>query len=477
MVNATTAERLVNDFRAAVQEIEFLKESMDRRVLDIEDIGWIPLNGKSPDDTGLSLEALRDHISEKLRDAAAVNPLHVRGAQLRHSYVFGRGINFTDIEEKTQKIIDNPYNREKLFSVQAYETNNLALFTDGNLFVIRDEKTNIFTVVPISQIYADITDPDDPSKVRYFLRQWNDGKETRKRWYPIARYKKTIVGRGRRGAGLPETITVGNEKVPVAQNAVMYHHTTKRQAGWTYGVPDSLAAAVWSVAYTNYLTDNAQLVKALSQLAWAVTTSTKSGQSNAAIQVATQTGIGGTAVMGSGNQLSSVGVPSAQVDFNNGQPLAALVAASFGVPVIALLSSPGATGGSYGAAQTLDEPTLNGMKAIQDSWKLFYEEILADIGSPNGRASFPNITQDPTYRNQASLSLAYETGALHQDEYRDTVLEILDVQKKHQELPESPAAREERLAKSVAAQGNTGAVPGGTNQGVTNHDDDASRES
>lgn len=475
MANAPSMSQLVVDFQAVAQELEFMRESMDRRVLDIEDIGWTPLNGKSPDGTGLSLETLRDGLSEKLRDAAAINPLHVRGAQLRHSYVFGRGINFTDVTERTQAVIDNPYNREKLFSVQAYETNNLALFTDGNLFVIRDEGTNIFTVVPIEQIKADITDPDDASKVRFFLRQWHDGKKTQKRWYPIARYKKTIVGRGRRGTSLPATIKLGSEDIAVSQNAVMYHHTTKRQSGWTYGIPDSLAAAVWSVAYTNYLTDNSQLVKALSQLAWAVTTATKPGQTNAALQVASATGVGGTAVMGSGNQLSSVGVPSAQVDFNKGQPLAALVAASFGVPVIALLSSPGATGGSYGAAQTLDEPTLNGMKAIQDSWKLFYEEILADIGSPKGRASFPNITQDPTFRNQASLGLAYETGAIHQDEYRDTVLEILDVQKQHDDLPESPMDRQERIAKATASQGNTGAIPGGTNQGVTDHSTDDSR--
>ena len=468
MVKTPSLTTLVEEFEAAVQEIEFIKESLDRRTLALEDIGWTPLNGKSDDDTGLSLETLHD-ISPKLRDAAAINPLHVRGAQLRHSYVFGKGINFVDVPDKTKKIMDNPYNKEKLFSVQAYETNNLALFTDGNLFVIRNEKSNIFTVIPVTQIVADVTDPDDPSRIRYVLRQWHDGKETRKRWYPLARYKKSLVGRGRRGEGIKKSITLSNEEVPVAQEDVLYHQTTKRQTGWTYGVPDSLAAAVWSVAYTNYLTDSAQLVKALSQLAWAVTTATKPGQNNAAMQVATQTGVGGTAVMGSGNALSSVGVPSAQVDFNKGQPLAALVAASFGVPVIALLSSPGATGGSYGAAQTLDEPTLNGMKAIQDSWTLFYEEILTDIGADEGRASFPNISQDPTYRSQASLALAYESGAIHQEEYRDASLELLDVKKIKNELPVAPLTK---ATNPVPSQGNTGAVPGGTTQGDTNHDND-----
>ena len=160
-----------------------------------------------------------------------------------------------------------------------------------------------------------------------------------------------------------------------------------------------------------------------------------------------------------------------------------MVATSFGVPVIALLSSPGATGGSYGAATTLDEPTLKGMKAEQDTYKLFLQELLEDMGSPDAEVSFPNISQDPTYRELQSLAQAYATGAISQQEYRDATLQLLDVTKIDDTLPKPDAfnagvdkqAEAEATAQAsnpVPSQGNSGAVAGGNDQGDTNHDMD-----
>lgn len=456
-----------------IRDLEFrLEENLARKILDLEDIGWTKLGGQSTDGTGLTLEALHN-IVPNLRDMAAVNPWHVRGSQLRHAYVFGRGVNFEEVTEKTQGIVDDYYNKATLFSVQAHKTNNLALFTDGNLFVIRD-KANLTTVVPIEQIQAEVTDPDDASKVRYFLRVWNSvdgsGREiVKKKWYPLARYKRSQVGRGKRGA-IRKTIKFSGETVAVDQEAVVYHHTTNRQAGWTYGVPDSLAASIWTVAYAEYLRDNASLVKALSQIAWSITTASKKGNANAAVAMA-KPGVGGTTVMGEGNALSSVGVPSAQVDFNKGQPLIAAVAASFGVPVIALLSSPGATGGSYGAASTLDFPTLKVMRAEQDSWSTFYEEILVDMGSPKATATFPSIESDPAYREIASIALAFEAELLHQDEARQGVIDILDVPVLHKSPPKRRIVP--GSTSIVPAQGDSGAVPGGLSQGDTDHSADS----
>jgi hypothetical protein len=456
-----------------------LEESLAKKILALEDIGWDPIWGKKSEGRGLVLDDLHN-ITPHLRDMAAVNPLHIRGAQLRHAYVFGRGIEFSGLSARTQTAVDNLYNQAALFSVQAHETNNLEKFAAGNFFVIRDESTQVCTVVPVEEIRGEVTDPDDNSKVRYFLRRWDSVDASgrglvKERWYPVARYKKSVVGRGKRGKGIQKTIRTNGKPIPVDQAAVMYHETTKRQAGWTYGVPDSLGAAVWSVSYSEYLKDNSALVKALQQIAWAITSSTKSGANSAAAAVRTP-GVGGTASMGSGNTLSSVGVPSAQVNFNNGQPLAAMVATSLGVPVIALLSSPGATGGSYGAATTLDTPTIKGMKAVQDSWKLFYKEILADMGSPDAEVTFPNINQDEAYREVQSIGIAYADGRLFQDEAREATLQVLDVKKMHNDLPKpdefNAGSDPADDSNPEASQGNTGAVPGGVDQDETNHDND-----
>jgi len=468
----TPLEALTQAYERTQEQVARLEESLAKKVLDLEDIGWTKLTGRNDDGTGLTLDNLKE-LTENLRDMAAVNPLLKRGAQLRHAYVFGRGIAFTNTNSKTDAAIKNRYNKAVAFSTQARSTLNLAKYTDGNVFIIRDAN-NILTHIPLAQIASYITDPDDATRVRYFLREWSDGKDTKKRWYPVSRYKNTLVGRGRRGSGIPATITLPNtsETIPVAQDEVIYHETSNRQTGWTFGVPDSLAAAVWTVAYSSYLTDNASLVKALQQIAWTVQKATKKTGTEAAISMA-QPGIGGTAITPGGTVLSSAGVPSAQVNMNNGQPLAAMVATSLGVPVIALLSSPGATGGSYGAATTLDEPTLKGMTAIQDEWKDFYEELLIDMGSTDVEVTFPNISQDPVYRELQSLAQAYTSGGLHQDEYRDAVLNLLDVQQMHENMPKpdnfNAGADPNNPSDPTPSQGNTGAVPGGTNQNQGDH--------
>lgn len=447
--------------------MNMLRESLASRLIGLEDIGWTTLVGKgSEEDSGLTLDELHD-LSERLRDEAATNPLHVRGAQLRHAYVFGRGMYLTNLGDKVEAAVNNPYNLQALFSVQAYATNNLALFTDGNLFVLRDAD-NVLTIVPLSQITDVALDPNDNAKIRYLKREWTSGGKAKAIWYPLARFKNSRVGRGKRRSqtgGIQKSFTQNGKTVPVSQDTVIYHQATKRQSGWTFGVPDSLAAVVWSVAYKEYLADNATLVKALSQLAWKVTTATKAGGANAAAEVKLP-GTAGTAVLGQGNDVSAVSRGS-DVNFGNGQPLAAMVAASLGVPVIALLSSPGSTGGSYGAAQTLDEPTLKGMKSLQDEWLLLYQEILTDMGAVDPEVAFPNISQDETYREVQSLVTAREAGGLYQEELRDAVLDLLDVKKSKDGLPDVPAT------KVMSAQGKTGAVPGGQDNNKTNHDSDS----
>lgn len=470
MSNSNPVALIDQAFRDLEAKVEFMEESLSRKILDLEDIGWTRLTGQADDKSGLTLQELHK-LSANLRDQA-VTPLHKRGAQLRHAYVFGRGINFAgSIKPKTQSAIDDPYNQACMFSVQAHEANNLALFTDGNLFTTRDEATNELSTIPIDQITAVVTDPEDASKIRYLMREWNSTDASgnpvpKQMWYPLSRYKKALKAKRK---DIQKTVKVESKNVPVAQDKVIYHHSTQRQVGWTFGVPDSLAASVWSIAYSEYLHDNSLLTKALQQIAWSITSATKGGQSSAAVSVA-QPGVGGTAVMGSGNSLAGVGVPSAQVNFNNGQPLAAMVATSFGVPVIALLSSPGATGGSYGAATTLDGPTIKGMKAVQDAWTVFYRELLQDMGSKDAEVSFPNLEQDAVHREVTSIALAYEKELIHQDEARQGVLDLLDVPTLHEDAPEISIVS--GTTSQVPSQGNTGAVPGGMDGGITDHSAD-----
>ena len=443
-------------------KMAMLEESLADKVAALDSAGWRDL-GEMDSKDGLTLSDLHT-LSERLREMAAANPLHVRGAQLRFSYVFGEGLQFQNIKAAAKAVMGNPYNKESLFSVEAYETLNLASFADGNVVVIYDEKDKLFSVVPIKEITGVACDPNDDGKIRYIKRSHSDvaGKPSEE-WIPLSRWRKM-------NPALPSRVSNG-DNTPVSKTRVAYVKRSHRQSGWTWGVPDSMAAAVYAMAYSGYLQDNSKLVKALSMIAWSLTKTTKEGVSNAAAQVMVGSGVGGTAVNTTGNAVSSVGVPSAQVNMNNGQPLAAMVATTFGVPVIALLSSPGATGGSYGAATTLSDPTTKVMRSVQDGWRLFYEEILSDLGSKDAGVGFPNIEKDPAYRAAQSISTAYSFGFLHRDEARDGTLAVLQVPKLHNELPEIPVD-----SPTPASQGNTGPVSGGANQGETDHSGDGDNE-
>lgn len=464
----TVTETIQELARHIQQEIDSLRADNDRleeslvdRALALEDVGWKVISGYAHNDdgTGLKLENLHT-LSEKLREMAASNPWHVRGSQLRHSYVFGRGMSYADTKPRTEKVIETPHNMAVLSSVEAYEVMNLALFTDGAFVLVREQTTNQFTAVPIAQVKGVITNPDDAMDIRYIKRVWTANGEERQEWIPLSRYKNTTAIRK------SITETRGERSVPVAQNKVVYIKHTKRQSGWTWGVPDSLAAYIWTLAYSGYLQDNVKLVAALSKFAWSLTRNNKSSAEKAAAQIAAP-GVGGTASMGEGNSLASVGVPSAQVNMNNGQPLIAAVATSFGVPTIALLSSPGSTGGSYGAATTLDQPTLKGFEALQDSWKLFFEEILHDLGSPKARVEFPSIDSDPVHRQITSLVALVELGIIWPDEARDAALDLLDVEKMHNDMPPKPDVSGTLVSRQgVSADGVVGDT---SNNGETDH--------
>ena len=447
-------------------ELESLRESIADRALALEDIGWSRLAGSNANDEneGLSLDNLHNLIPQ-LRELAGTNPWHLRGAQLRHSYIFGRGMNYVDVKPRTQKVLDDLHNQSVLFSVDAYESMNLACFTDAAFIVLRNERTNKFTQIPLLQVHGVVTNPDDAMDIWYIKRCWNANGTDMERWIPVARYKR-------------ETPTIkksiraesGATPVPVSQDSVVYIKHTKRQTGWTWGVPDSMAAYVWTLAYAGYLQDNSKLVHALSKFAWTLTRSSSSGTDKVAAQIAAP-GVGGTSVTGDGNQLSSVGVPSAQVNMNNGQPLIAAVATSFGVPTIDLLSSPGATGGSYGAATSLGPGIMKGFESLQDSWTLFFYEILADLGSPKAEVSFPNMSSDDPYRQVTSLATMVELGVIWPDEAREAALNLLDVDKAHDTLPPKPEVQGTVVSKQgVTADGVVGATsnPGGD----TDHNND-----
>jgi hypothetical protein len=134
-----------------------------------------------------------------------------------------------------------------------------------------------------------------------------------------------------------------------------------------------------------------------------------------------------------------------------------MVASALEVSVVALLSDPGSSG-AYGTAQTLDVPTIKAMEARQAVWTQFYFRIMKFLGARTEalEINWPKIETEPSQRMMQALALAKEQGAIWDDEFRNAVIEVLDIAKLHDSVPSSMDAQSSGSA--VPSQGNSGAV-------------------
>ncbi len=480
------------------RQIEALRDtitSLSDELHSLKSLGWADLRGYSEgvNTPGPSLSSLHE-IFRPLHKMAVQHPLFISGASLRHGYIFGRGMDYVGIPDSKKKVKRILRENAKVFSSLGYPTANLDLFTSGQYFLVRRLRDDYFFPIPLVQIDGFVTDPDDSSEIWAVERTWNDGVNPSPRsvWIPVARYASDLAG-----ARVPQT----DSPTPMSYSTdyTVYIHQGNKLSGWPLAVPDSLGAYVYALAYDGYLQDSAKLIHSLSMFAWRMSTQNSQNVAKAAEIVKdakrNPENVAGFALDTNG-AITSVGVPSAQVNFNNGQPLAAQVAAALGVPVIALISSPGATGGSYGAAQTLDTPTIKRFSALQNNWAQFYDEILADLGAgDDAHVEFPQIDPDANYRQLTGVATAVQNGTLWPDEGRQGVLGATDVTALHSATAYNRAAFKANVLHQidsstgsstggstgssgdvVSGQGKTGQVPGGQQQGDTDHSLDGDRK-
>ena len=449
-------DKLSNEFEAIASENELLRESyasMAQAVLAFDDAGWNQISSTTGED-GFAMQELKD-ASKRIREMAEGNPLLKRGSALRTSYVFGKGVSFGILPTRFQRMIDNQKNQDVLFSSEAQTINERSHFTDGQFFVLGDVATKTFQRIPFTEISGVVTNPDDPEDIWYYRRTWTrktqelSGTSTTDEilnvWYPADTY---TPANGR------YISKIGVYSVNAKYR--MFASRVNRRAGRIWGTPDAMPAVPWAHAYNEFLKDGSRMLKALSMFAWQLKSKTKAGVTNAAAAIATPGAAGSTAVLGADMELSSM--PRAgSVDLTDGRPLGSMVASALEVSVVALLSDPG-TSGAYGTAQTLDVPTLKAMEARQAIWTNFYKRVLLFMGVRDPQINWAKIESEPSQRLMQALALARETNAIWDDEYRDAVIETLDIPKLHEGTPPIDGESPDSGGSAVPGQGNSGAV-------------------
>lgn len=379
----------------ATNNLEFADDQISEAWADVElaleDRGWWRLTSEAQ--YQFSREGL-GRGADVARVYAVVNPLIKRAIALRTSYVWGQGVSIVardaDVNEVVQDFLDDPGNKAVLHSGEAHERQERLCATDGNLFwaCFTSPLTGRVQVRSLlfDEILEVITNPEDRSEPWFYLRQWStvgllpsgtgsgatSVNQVRRTYYPALGYYP---------ASRPRTIN----GVPVAWDAPVLHAKVNDIEGWKFGIGDAFAALPWARMYSEFLTDWARVVKALSKFAWRLTGDRSSKAQAAAKKIQQVVGdvntqaLGGTKAgqmlgAGPGVNLEAIPKSGATIDANSGKPIAAMVGSAMGVPVTMLLADPGQTG-ARAVAETLDRPTELEMLKRRD----FHKNVRAKL--------------------------------------------------------------------------------------------------
>jgi hypothetical protein len=421
-VNPKTQQLMeqVNELTQANDRLMESYSAMARATLEFDEQGWKPVNQLN--EAGIELKDVQT-ISKSARLQTNSNALLKRGAQLRASYVFGRGFKMSSngrpLANRFMAIIDDPVNQSVLFSEEACKKNEKTLFTDGNFFVAFDKTAQQFMRVPLAEIAGFAVSATNNEIITYILREYtrptNVGgtkTETVKVWYPTdfanqSRLQSSIEG------------------VRVDRNIVLFHRKENDETGSVWGVPDCLPAMPWAWAYSEYLKDGSKMLKALSAIAWQVKSKTQKGVTNASAKIANNRQVAATVTSGADVELSALPRNNA-VDLGTGEPLAAMAATAMEVSTDALLAGTGLTGG--GGSQVLDQSTLNAAYGRQGNWENFFMRILRFLNVPNPSVKFNAIIVDPSYRNIQSLATAWQSGLFAPDVMQTAMAEQVGIE-------------------------------------------------
>lgn len=403
-----------------------LTESLTDLMKFVEDVGWERIDGWE-EDKGLSVEALKKY-ADMLSAYLTINPTIKKAINSRVGYIWGRGVSF---EGGGKAFVDNAWNKSQIFNDAAHWRLEAQLATVGNVWAVRSAQNEV-TLVPLDQIRGWVTDPDNPTRVLYWLRSYTTTQKTFNNGTEETKTVESFIP----AHDMTRTPAPSIDGIKVDRSAKMIHLAANRQEGWILGVPDILAVVFWTKAHKELFEAGATYVKAQGKFASKVVAKTQMGAQNAAARVADSarrdpmTGevldYGGTAAMSGGLDYQLMGKMSGGVDFDAFDPVAGMIAAGLGIPVRVLLAS------STDEMVSLEQSTVDEMVMRQALWSLFFEGIFPG----KVKVIWPKIKTEPEYRRLQAVEIANKTNVLHREELRMLTLEGFGIIGDPKDLPD-----------------------------------------
>lgn len=464
-----------------IADLEERLDLADRQILQLrlEDEGWQLLSGGKPDgDTGPVLSQVKE-MSGFIRAAVAESPLPKQANSLRASYTFSERFLIPNLDGSTESPESTSRRgpktgaekglaalrsfatartaREYVFGKSAQSLISTACSTDGVYLLLGDDKSKEVHALSIQSITDIMVDPDHPGEVWAYLREWtpDPGKpeSTKARWYYTDRYP------GKREA----RIGTGQDAVTVDKDKTVIDLSVNNQTDWALGVPDLWAGHVWNRNYLAAVKDGMEVSSLMAWLSAKVKNQSQSGANKTGVVVGGAGRGAGVQTYGEGNAIDTYSTTGKAYEYQALNPVAALYALAAGVSLVDLLSSPAASGSSYGAAQALTGGLRRAIELRRDIIAAWMERVLEwATGTYVPVTPAPIIEADERYRRGQTVIMGWNTGLFHADEVRSEVAYVAGVTLKHAKAPDGvllPNNKESLARKDIDTDSGDGGVP------------------
>lgn len=391
--------------RQALKEVsndyDNLKWRMEERLNGLDammrrdEFGWTPL-GNFSEVTGPTLLQLHRR-SKQLQEALALEPTVKQGSQLLGTYIWSDPIRYDNVpglengstvgrgRTNIAKFIKDPLNQLRVFNSEARQIRERALYTDGCYLLEGENSSKRLRPIPLSRVSDVYCNPDWPDEIWAYRLAWQAIEPNgtlgpqRVEWIFTDLHKDKQVA------------TINREGInePVNREKTLIDGWVNQQVGWRYGFPHAGAILEWVRCYNEFMRAGMDMNSAMASI-WAnAKTVSAAGAQSVAAKLADMMSSGNTAA---GNtEFTPLATAGRAYDFSAGTAILARAAAGLGLSVVALSSSPGDAGASYGSAATLDLPSRLNIENLRN-WDCAYDErILRWMGAPEAVASFPAL--------------------------------------------------------------------------------------
>jgi hypothetical protein len=404
-----TTEVLRQEVRGLTRKFERLSDGDGMLREDYAALDWIT-RLQQDREWALVSGAVRHRIIQKMEvewyaDLAnymwTYSPLIRRVIDVKTQFTFIKMFTVISKTKTLQNIIDaimeDPLNRNAVFSKQAITEIDAELQKTGNIFVAVYTKSipamaqiRVFTAYEITDI---LYDPEDMNRPCFYLRTWidNAGNEHQK-LYPSAYNERPMIN-----------LTGLYQGVEIDRKVVVYHMSAKKAIKQKWALTELTPVLRWAKAHEGFLEDFGSIVKSIRKYSTMFTT--EGGQAQVSGLASQLQGnpehlgmppqsdpAGSTVISEVGNDFKVVDAGSGKiVGAEDGRYFLLMICAGTGTPETVLMGDPST--GNLATAKELSGPFMDLILDRQTAWEETFRMIFTQILGKGAtfEVSFPPI--------------------------------------------------------------------------------------